>query len=562
MKNLSKNRSLMVHKESECVYCLDFQGGSEDKVAFTWDFPCIDIETVWCPADRARMFLRKKFQTRFSGKTPLIIYCDNRGDAVYTVALSEVRREAEMFFTVVEETACIKGEVSVDISELGPNDYSVKVYIDDTKQPLYEACEKVVKWWEEAADTKHCPVPEVAYQPLYSTWYSFHQDFTAAQLEDECKRAKELGMDVIITDDGWQTDDIGRGYAYCGDWNVSSRKIPDMKQHVANVHKLGMKYILWYSVPFVGICSESWKRFEDKLLYTDMNRGKTRGILDPRYPEVREYIISTYENALKDWDLDGFKLDFIQYFYKVDDTIPEGADYVSVQDATEKLVSDIYTRLSALRPEVLIECRQLYAGPAMKKYANIFRVSDCANNYLVNREGIAELRLLGNTAVHSDMLMWNVEDSAENAALQLLNSIFGVIQFSMRIDRLPERQRKMSAFWLKYAKENQDILLHGRFRPFEEQSNFPVIRSDLGDRSVIAVYAPGRVVDTEGVRDVTVINATYDGEVFVKVSCGFKSDLTVYDCTGELVRQERISLKPGVNTIPVPRSGYVQLVRV
>ena len=28
-------------------------------------------------------------------------------------------------------------------------------------------------------------------------------------------------MESIIVDDGWQTDDNNRGYAYCGDWAVT-----------------------------------------------------------------------------------------------------------------------------------------------------------------------------------------------------------------------------------------------------------------------------------------------------------------------------------------------------
>lgn len=37
-------------------------------------------------------------------------------------------------------------------------------------------------------------------------------------------------------------------------------------------------------------------------------------MLDPRYPEVREFLIGIYEKALLDWDLDGFKLDFVDEF--------------------------------------------------------------------------------------------------------------------------------------------------------------------------------------------------------------------------------------------------------
>ena len=71
-------------------------------------------------------------------------------------------------------------------------------------------------------------------------------------MEAECAEAARLGMKVVILDDGWQCDDIERSYASCGDWRVSARRFPDMRGHVARVHGLGLKYMVWFSMPFVG----------------------------------------------------------------------------------------------------------------------------------------------------------------------------------------------------------------------------------------------------------------------------------------------------------------------
>ena len=38
-------------------------------------------------------------------------------------------------------------------------------------------------------------------------------------------------------------------------------KVPDMREHVDRVHALEMKFLLWYSVPFVGRHSMAWERF-------------------------------------------------------------------------------------------------------------------------------------------------------------------------------------------------------------------------------------------------------------------------------------------------------------
>lgn len=62
----------------------------------------------------------------------------------------------------------------------------------------------------------------------------------------------------------------------------------------------------------MGYYSRNWERFQDKIL-VKVDRNQV-GVLDPRYPDVREYLIGIYENALQEFDLDGFKLDFIDRF--------------------------------------------------------------------------------------------------------------------------------------------------------------------------------------------------------------------------------------------------------
>ena len=155
-------------------------------------------------------------------------------------------------------------------------------------------------------------VPESARLPMYSTWYSFHQDLDPGRIEEQCRLAKELGCEAVIVDDGWQTTSNERCYAYTGDWEPTPEKVPDMRAYVDRVHALGMKVLLWYSVPFVGRHSKAWERFSGMLLEEIERLGAS--VLDPRFPELREFLIGTYESALREWDLDGFKLDFVDSF--------------------------------------------------------------------------------------------------------------------------------------------------------------------------------------------------------------------------------------------------------
>ncbi|QTH40015.1 hypothetical protein J4772_20555 [Cohnella sp. LGH] len=63
-------------------------------------------------------------------------------------------------------------------------------------------------------------------------------------------------------------------------------------------------------------------------------------------------------------------------------TLSEGRDYDSVSEAVDRLLSDVMERMRAVKPDVMIEFRQKYIVPLMRKYGNMFRVADCLNNLL------------------------------------------------------------------------------------------------------------------------------------------------------------------------------------
>ena len=139
----------------------------------------------------------------------------------------------------------------------------------------------------------------------------------------------------------------------------------------------------------------------------------------------------------------------------------------------EALLSGIRTRLCRIKPDLLIEFRQKYIGPAMRAYGNIFRASDCAMDLLENRVRILDLRLLsGGTAVHSDMLIWSPEDTPEVAALQILNVIFATPQISCMLTELPADHRKMLKFWMNFCMRH--VRTFRKVRSVLSILNFPI----------------------------------------------------------------------------------------
>lgn len=469
-------------------------------------------------------------------RMPLYEYFNDNEQNCLTIALSDSFRRIDGKLGLMEESCEICSEFNFFVEPEAPlKHYQLQLLLDSRPVFWAESIREASAWLMDVAGFKAFNVPSAALEPLYSTWYQFHQGVTAPAVEAECRLASEMGMKVIILDDGWQTEDGNRGYAFCGDWQPTPVKFPDMAAHVAAVHSMGMKYMVWYSVPYVGKNSEAYKKFKGKFLrYSGSHQAY---IFDPRFPEVREYLVSTYEKALRDWDLDGFKLDFIDAF-KVDGTDPAvaenyaGRDIRNVNEAIDVLMKDVSARLRAIKPEILIEFRQNYIGPAIRQYGNMFRASDCPGNAMDNRMRIASLRLTsGSTAVHADMLEWHPEETPENVGRTLISSIFGVIQYSMMLKDLPEAHKAVVGKWMDFAREHRETLLRSDFRPRHPELRYPIIEAESAAERIIAVFQDNAVVDlgAKG-KTVYILNASGCEKVYVrnrrgrvrrvKVACG------------------------------------------
>jgi len=525
-----------------------------------------DIANVWRP-DSAHEGLRPHwwtspsvFWSSLADWLPLVCVYSTETENRFTFAAEECSRKIG-FKTGTQEETC-EGKVFFQffgVPEAPRTVYRTRIRIDRRKVPFCRAVREATDWMTAAHGDEPAEIPAAAFDPVYSTWYAFHQDVHAADVEAECAAAAKLGMKTLIMDDGWQTDDTNRGYAFCGDWEVSTNRFPNMREHVARVHALGMRYVLWYSMPFVGIRSKNFERFKGKYLRID-EKGFQAGVLDPRFPEVRDFLAAIYEKAMRDWDLDGFKLDFINAFRLMGEPDPAiaedfaGRDVRTIPEGLDLLLRDVNRRIKAIKPDALIEFRMTYIGPVVRNCGNMFRVADCCGSPMANRMGIASLRLTsGNAAVHSDMLAWQKEEPAETAARFVLASIFGTVQYSMMLRTIPEDHRKMIAHWIGFAKEHEQALQHGVFRALRPDANYPILVGESTNERIIGVYLDGVLVDLASDRRTIILNASGMDRVLVKVLKEVHAK--VYNTFG-ILRLET-SFKKGIAQLQVPVSGYV-----
>ena len=534
-------------------------------VKIEWEEEMYDTLSIWAPQLKRNRQMKQWFlptvnQSTFYSGAPILTTVGAENKNALTVAVSDVCTPTEIAYWIKDLDEQDKLGYSVSFftgncSWVGH--YTAEIRIDNRRVPYYEAIPAVSRWWEKDCGYTFLPMPPAAEDALYSSWYSFHQAPKDDLLLKDLELAAEMGMKTVILDDGWQFPGPSSGtYSECGTWQMSPDKFADFKTFVRKVHELGMKIMVWFCVPFVGINSPVFKQFEGKYLYVEYGIMEC-GTLDPRYPEVRDYIKNTYKQFLKDYDIDGFKLDFIDSFKPGDLTADyhSGMAYETVEEAVHTLLDEIVAELGEIKPDLLYEYRQGYVGPAINHYGNMLRVGDCAYDALTNRIGTVDLRLMDYpVAVHADMLLWGKQETPEMCARQLLNILFSVPQISVRLAEVPEEHRRLVKAYVDYWTANRDVLLHGKFMPVQPELNYTAVTAEGENKTITVLYASQPYTFTGKACDVFVCGEE-SGLIFENPT---ENALTaeIFDCFGTLLETRTVAADTIVR-LPVPRTGRV-----
>lgn len=537
------------------------------RITLQCKFSAQNIKGVWHPNSLYDKRLRADWESPslkacVSVGAPVISLFGHNNENRLLIACSDDVHPIELKVPVREEDNLIYGALTFFAEGTPKMDtYTATIRVDMRSIPYAVAIQATADWWYQSNSTD-LYVPASAAEPVYSTWYSYHQNLSEERLLIECKIAKEMGYKVLIIDDGWQTLDSNRGYDYTGDWNPE--RLTNIKSLVRKVQEMDMKVMLWFSVPFCGKHSSAYQKFKGKFL-TENHRWAP--VFDPRYPDVRAHLTSLYVRAIKDWGLDGLKLDFIDDFKIYPDTDLGSCaerDHDSIYEAVKSLIEEVYEKLKAINPDVLIEFRQQFIGPSMQQNANMFRAFDCPNDPVTNRIRISDTRLLCKQAkVHSDMITWHSEEEVEQSALQMIGLLFSVPQLSVRMDEISEDHSKMIRFYTDFWLSRRKVLLEGEFSPMDPIANYPIISGLHDQHQVIAVYQSRVVFIEHNTWKLDLVNGSSQAQLY----CEFEvelgtSRLTTYDCMGNKLNTEEKDLKKGLYRFEVPVSGLIMIERI
>lgn len=531
---------------------------SGETIRVSLEIPLGDVEGYWYPNAGERALppdWSGKDKTSIISSAPIGCLYDRLGRNILAFAFDQQIRESQLRFGVSEEHKSFV--VYYEHVPDGPS--TVRLAIARPGMAYAEAIGLLRDWLRDDVGAP-LPVPYAGSVPVYCTWYAYSQNVSAEKVEREAKAAYDLGCRAVIIDDGWQRLGHGRWYAGCGDWVPDTEKFPDMRAHVARLREIGMSVMLWVAPLLLGARSDAAERLGAYAPY--YGEGLRGRVLDPRYKQVRDHFVDTCIRVVRDYGLDGLKVDFLDSAVVYQGTKTEG-DIPDVGRALHAILIQLRDGLRAANlSDVLIEFRQSYIGPATAPYGNLLRAGDCPVDANLNRRSIVNTRMIAaGQLVHSDPTVWDHRAGAEPAARQLLNAYFGVPQVSMELSTLSEVQRDTVRATLSQWMEDRETVLFGALKATIPSEGYPVLQARRSEKLVVGIYHP-RVaeIDLDGITEMTLLNATSQDRVVVRwIGESAEISGTIHAPTGAVVGEIDAVAENGIAEIVLPVSGIARI---
>ncbi|MBR6587731.1 MAG: alpha-galactosidase [Kiritimatiellae bacterium] len=461
------------------------------RVLVSFDVPASDIQQIWRP-DFQQPFLERKWWLTANSSS----MCDMPYMAFFNLAetnrLSIGAEALEWDCRISSKINQEKGVYAVTLTVAADDSGTIKPFkVTIDRRP--------VVWTEALADWRNSlsygkgRYPEAAWKPVYCSWYAVHAALSQDWVERTGEIAAKLGFRTFILDDGWSYDEskrvnpesIKEWYRDVGKWDAFSLgKFPDFKAHRERMRAFGLKYLVWVSPYFIGIRSSAYTKWKDRLAGQEPFEGNV--LTDVADAEMMESVTEQLVRLLKDADLDGLKIDFLDYIKPSVEKPRSGFGYGYVRN--------LMSRLKSVKPDGLFEFRQSYATPLTLELGTQFRAGDVPFEWLCNILRIAQIRLAvgDGVPVHADPIFWSQHETRDNIVRHFMAAMAGVPMVSMDLEKLPGWQKDEIARWMRiYSQRVEPFQKQGRWNVVYRNGSLAYVTSIRGNEALVIVVDSG-----------------------------------------------------------------------
>lgn len=342
--------------------------------------------------------------------------------------------------------------------------------------------------------------PGVAHRVLpmlCNTWGSFGAFVNEEKVIACARRAKEIGCELFVIDDGWQ--------AALGDWVPDREKFPRGLEPVREeVARLGMDFGLWIEPESFEIASELYRQHPDwamaypnceplRKVRDDVGKPRVTVMLNLAKKEVALYLKEAICNLVRTFRLGYLKLDMNCYF-----TAPGGAERVWIDYARN--LDWIFQSVSREFPHLLLEnCASGGSRVSLQMSRAFGRINRSDNqdalDILKLHEGFTYLNLprMAGGACHISDSMFGINRRRTPLKFQAYCGMLGSLACGKDLARCSAAELAEIRHWVELYKKVRPIVQQGELYRLVSAFDHPyaVYEYVTKDRSEAIVFVLG-----------------------------------------------------------------------
>ena len=318
---------------------------------------------------------------------------------------------------------------------------------------------------------------------LANNWEATYFNFDENSLLALARKAKDLGVDLFVMDDGWflnRNDD----YHALGDWITDSKKFPrGLKAFVDDVKALGLKFGIWIEPEMANEASKLNEEHPEWIVHTpgrSKSYGRHQWVLDYANADVVDHIFSMLSDIFDEIQPDYVKWDMNRY-------ITESYSPTLSADRQGEFyhryilgVYSLYKRLTERYPNLLFESCASGGGRfdlGMLAYAPQTWTSD-------NTDAIERLKIQYGTSLAYPLRTMGAHVSAvpnhqvlREASMKTRHNVamFGTFGYELNLLTLSSDEELYIRQAIDYFKDHQVLIQEGIFyrllSPFRQNGN-------------------------------------------------------------------------------------------
>ena len=331
---------------------------------------------------------------------------------------------------------------------------------------------------------------------VVNNWEATFFNFNRRKLLALARRAKRLGVEMLVLDDGW-FGARNHDKAGLGDWVVNTKKLPGGLKALSDaIHRMDMKFGLWFEPECVNPDSDLYRAHPEwAISVPDREPSFCRNqlVLDLTRSDVRDYIVESVSAIL-----DSTRIEYVKWDYNRHISDMYSASLKNQGEFYHRYILGLYEVLRRIfverHPHVLLESCSSGGNRfdlGMLCFSPQIWTSDDTDalERLDIQRGIYTFYPQSTVSAHVSMTPNQQTLRSAPLSTRFNVATFGVLGYELDFGELTRDERRQIGEQIEFYKAHRAVLQYGRLmRYFPREGERESWQISRGDCTLAAIY--------------------------------------------------------------------------